>query len=86
MLQPDLNPILDEGAPTSTGGIRNAARLCVALGIALNLDEPRDVYLHGWGDRCADAKIIKYSWTITIQDVNDLPTSFIFDLVDGDSP
>jgi len=31
-LPSDLNPILDEGAPNSTGGIEEAAALCDELG------------------------------------------------------
>lgn len=61
-------------------------RLCDALGINLVLDEPRDVYLHGWGDKCADAKIVKCSWSVTTHDIKGLPTTLTFDLVDGESP
>lgn len=43
----DVNPILDEGAPTSTGGIENAAKLCNMLAMNLNLKPPRSLYHHG---------------------------------------
>lgn len=42
--------------------------------------------MHGWGDNCLDAKMIEFSWTLTIPDSNGLPTSFSFDLVAGSSP
>lgn len=85
-LLPDPNPILDEGAPTSTGGIENAATLCDILGIPLVLDPPRDNYLHGWGDECLGAKPIVRSWTLTVHDVTEKPTALTFDLVQGSSP
>ena len=86
MLLPDPNPILDEGAPTSTGGIENAITLCDVLGIPFEIDPPRERYYHGWGDQCLGARITICSWTITIHDIHGKPTSFTFDLVSGSSP
>lgn len=43
-LRTNPNPMLYEGAPTSTGGITYAARLCDALAIPLNLLDPRSRY------------------------------------------
>lgn len=85
-LLPDPNPILDEGAPTSTGGIENAITICDVLGIHLTQDPPRDTYYHGWGENCLDARPIVCSLTLTVQDVTGKPTSFTFDLVHGKSP
>lgn len=85
-LLPDPNPILDEGAPTSTGGIENAATLCDILGIPLNLDPPRERYYHGWGDGCYGAKMVVCSWTLTVHDTTGKPTALTFDLVPGSSP
>lgn len=85
-LLPDPNPILDEGAPTSTGGIDNAIVLCDVLGITLSLDPPRERYYQGWGEDCLGAKLIVCSWTLTTQDIAGKPTALTFDLVQGKSP
>lgn len=82
----DPNQILDEGAQTSTGGIENAITLCDILSIPLELDPPREHYMHGWGDKCLGARSITSSWTLTIQDTQGKPTSLTFDLVTGSSP
>ena len=68
ILRADINPILDEGAPTSTGGIINATQLCNYLGIPLTLRTPRDEYHHGWGQNCSDARPIVHTWDLTIND------------------
>lgn len=86
MKQPDPNPIIDEGAPTSTGGMTNAARICDMLGIRFEVQEPRSHYMHGWGIECSDAKPIKCTWGLTVMDTRNLPVTFTFDLVEGDSP
>lgn len=44
------NPIIDNRAPTSTGGIRNAAALCDRMGIPLHVKGQRTTYMHGWGE------------------------------------
>ena len=82
----DLNPILDEGAPTSTGGILNAAALCDALGRELVLDPPREEYYHSWGSIGADPKPIVAAWSMVVNDVENRPTVIEFDLVRGESP
>lgn len=82
----NLNPILDEGAPTSTGGLINAARICDMLGISFSLDPPRSEYLHGWGTECAGARPILCSWDLKVSDAHGKPTTFTFDLVEGESP
>lgn len=77
---------MTKGAPTSTGGINNATILCDILGTPLVLDPPREQYLHGWGDKCLDAKPIVCSWTLTVHDTTGKPTALTFDLVHGSSP
>lgn len=67
-LQVDSNPIFDEGAPTPTTGIHNAATLCDILGIPLILDAPREQYEHGWGQECHDARLITATWTLTFHE------------------
>lgn len=52
MLSLDLKQILDEGEPTSTGEIFNATCICNMLAVELNLEKPREEYLHGWGNEC----------------------------------
>lgn len=86
MRQPDPNPIIDEGAPTSTGGMMNAACLCDMLAIPFEVQNPRDIYMHGWGTECANAKQIRCTWELTVMDAHNWPVTFTFDLVDGRSP
>lgn len=86
MLRTNLNPILDEGAPTYTRGVENASRLADMLGIPLMLDMITQPYLHGWGKDCAIAKPVQYQWKLTLNDVRGQPTTFSFDLVQGVSP
>lgn len=64
----------------------NAADLFDALVIQLKVEEPRHTYMHGWGERCADANLVVFSWLLTIMDTNGPPTTLIFDLVRGESP
>lgn len=82
----DLNPILDDGALTSTSGIENATALCDALCIPLDLDPPRAHYFHGWGDTAENAKPFIATWTLVINDIHGRPTSLQFDIVEGTSP
>lgn len=46
-LQRDINPILDTGAPTSTGGTNNAMELAEMLGITFEVYPPSELYKHG---------------------------------------
>ena len=85
-LQTDLNPIIDEGAPSSTGGIINAAAVCDILGIEFKLHPPREHYEHGWGEQCHDPRPILASWTLTVMDRYSNPFALTFDLVQGESP
>lgn len=85
-LPPDPNPILDEGAPTSTRGIENANTLCEILGVPLILEPPRERYYQGWGVNCLGAKLVVCSWTLTLHDITGKPTSLTFDLVPGRCP
>lgn len=82
----DVNPMMDEGAPTSIGGLNNAARLSDALGMPLQLSQPKSVYRHGWGDGCADPKTVVATWHLRTSDMNGKPTIIPFDIVEGESP
>lgn len=82
----DVIPILDEGAPTSTGGIDNAAKLCNILGMNLKLKPSRSLYHHRWGMNAADSKHVVASWYLTINDLNKKSAMFVFDPVEGESP
>lgn len=86
LLQVDLNPILDQGAPKSVGGIHTAAKLSDALEIPFTLEPPRSQYMQGFGSNCADAKPIIGSWSLPIQDIYGKRTHLSFDLVQGDNP
>lgn len=82
----DVNPIMDERASVSIGGINNAASLCDAFGIPLVLSEPRLVYRNGWRDKCSDAKTVVSTWLLRKMDRNSTPTVIPLDMVEGDSP
>lgn len=82
----DPNPIIDEGAPTSTGGTIEAAALCDMMAIPFEVHRPRAEYLHGWGTDCAGARPIKCTWHVTVMDTCGWPVTFEFDLVEGNSP
>lgn len=47
----NLNSILDEFIPTSTGGLQSASNLFHALGIGFSIVPPRTEYHRGWGDK-----------------------------------
>lgn len=86
MLQADLNPILDEGAPVSSGGTLNAARLADQLGIEFKVRNPERESCIGWGQNCADAKTVICIWNLTVLDNNGKSTELSFELVEGESP
>lgn len=78
--------MLDEGAPTSTGGIINAARLCDVMELPLRLRAPRQEYKHGWGAEFLDAKSRTWKWDLMVEDGYGKPNVMKFDLVEGKSP
>lgn len=86
MSRSDSNPIIDDGAPTSTGGIIEAAALCDALDIVLHVEKRRSIDMHGWGDKCSDAKLICCSWKLTVMYVANNPVTLYFHLFEGSSP
>lgn len=79
------NPIIDTGAPASTGGNEQATILCQVLGISLHLTLPRAIYAHGWGSKCPQAQQIRYTSYLTVFDTNGLLTTVAFDLIKGSS-
>ena len=81
---PDPNPILDQGCPRSVGGLESARNLCNLLGIPLKLD-PLDFtpFLHGYGERCSDAKITIGVWRLPITDQDGVSTTIPFYIVPG---
>lgn len=79
---PDVSPILDDGAPTASGGIDNAAKLYNTLGLCLNLIPPRMLYINRWGINGTDAKPIVASWYLTVNKTKKNGNTFIFDLID----
>ena len=52
----------------------NATQLCDALAIPLFLKPKRELYDHGSGHACADAKAIVCSWDLVVNDVNRITT------------
>lgn len=65
-LSSNFNPILDEGAPTSTGGIENVVELADILGIGRKLLVHSQRYSLGWGIEASNAKPISYTWNFVI--------------------
>ena len=82
----DPNPILDEGAPRSVGGIESAVELCDAIGIPFAPDSPRDQYKHSWGMDSNSAQPIICTWTLVTTDTNNQATAIPFDLMHGKAP
>lgn len=82
----DSNPVLEEGNPLSSGGIRAAATLFHILGITFNLELAQRSYSRGWGNKALDAKPTLCSWTLSLLDINEEPTDIVFDLFDDNSP
>lgn len=78
----DLNLILDDGAPHSTGGVEDAVRLCEEMGITLVLDEPREVYWNGWREDCADPKQVIRTWNLTTLNTNEHPATVQIEIVE----
>ncbi len=82
----DPNPILDEGAPISVGGIYAATLLSNILGISFVMSACTRHYTHSWGPSPSSAQPVLGSWSFTTFDVNGLPTTFEFDIIDGPAP
>lgn len=85
-LPPDFNPILHEMAPTSTAGIDNALKLADALGLSFKPQSASYPYFTGWGNQGANPKKVIYHWTLTVNDINPIPTEFSYDIRPGSSP
>lgn len=83
--RPDPNTIIDEGAPTSRGGMINAAALCNQIGVPFCVEAPRAQYIHGWCEQSADSKPIRCSSSTTMY-AHDWHVTLVFDLVAGHSP
>lgn len=82
----DLNPILDEASPTSTGCLDTAFAIAEVLGIKFNLDPPRAQYKQGWGLEILNPAPILCSWTLIVQDMQQKPTMPNFDLTNDGAP
>lgn len=50
------------------------------------LDPPRNTYLLGWGHNCRDSQTVIGSWSFSIPDVYNAPTTFTYDIIEGDTP
>lgn len=69
----DHNPVIDDGAPRSTGGINSASSLCDMIGVRYEVERPSSVYYQGWGQKCADPKVVKCTWTLRAKDEGNNP-------------
>lgn len=81
----EANPILDDGAPTATGSIKSAARLCEILGSPLELEPPPLLYSRGWGSEGLGAMHAVCAWSLHFQDLERKVVSIRFYLFDDDS-
>lgn len=61
-------------------------RLSEALGISFKVRESDKRYDRGWGFEGLGSLPVACSWSITIQEVQGLPTTFDFDLFEDNSP
>lgn len=77
---------MDEGNPTSTASAGSIRRLCDIIGRPVKIEKARSDYRRGWGPYGSDSMPIIGLWSITIQDINDKPTTLDFDVTDDDSP
>lgn len=82
----DPNPIIDEGAPISTGGITNAARLCDLMGINYCVKPRTKIYYQGCGHDCAQPMPVTCRWTLQALDKNSESVEIDFDLTDRNPP
>ena len=64
----------------------SAAPLALAKGISLTFKSKRRTYLHRWGEKMADAKLVVCTWKVSLLDLNDIPFQVTFDIVDSDEP
>lgn len=66
--------------------MRSASHLCDMMGIKFAVSPPEEVYYQGWGQDCAQPKIVKCTWELATTDSESKPVTIKFDLTDGDSP
>lgn len=62
------------------------SKTCEILRIKIELSPQNEVYEHGWGTNCNQAKRIRYNWNFTVFDVEGKQTTFPFDMINGSSP
>lgn len=82
----NFKPVLEDGAPTSTSDIVNAAKFCNALSLCLDFKPARLDYRHGWVVNGTDSKSVAASWYLTILNTNKKATTFVFGKVNGKLP
>lgn len=82
----DLDPVLDEGSPKSTGSVSAAMAFCEVLGIRFMARRPRVIYKQAWGTNAVNASKNMCKLTLMTQDINGRPTLISFGLTEDDSP
>lgn len=82
----EASPVLDDGAPTSTGSINAAARICEILGRYFELERSPFTYERGLGVKGLGASQVLCSWILSFQDLRGQVTSIQLDLFGDDSP
>lgn len=80
------NPILNSGAPTSTGGVYYTLLLAELDGIHLARSRHKALYGRGWGIDCGSDREIRYTWHLTFVDMKYPPTTLPIDPINKTSP
>lgn len=81
----DPNPVVDEGAPKNTGEINSALYLCDMMDVKFIVAAPEELYYQGWGQECAQPKMVRCTWELRTTDSESKPVVIKFDLTEGDS-
>lgn len=82
----DTNPIFDEGAPRSVGGVLSATHLSNILGTPFEISPRKHNYDHSWGPHPSSSHPIFGTWTLKTSEVHGSPTYFSFDIIHDHSP
>lgn len=83
MLHTDYNPILDDGAPTSTAEMMSATRFADLLEATFELEAATTKYSRGWGPNCSDSILTLGCWRMVTNDQNGKATALMFDVFAG---
>ena len=83
---PNVNPILDGGAPVSFVGLNQASEFCARAQMSLNLRPPRVVRELGFGPEALQGGQTIAQWECSVDDLHGNTAVFVFDVISGSSP